>query len=127
MSMDHLAARRARLSPEQRALLDRWSLGRFLGTNGAEVSAIPRRPPSGTAVLSFAQQRLWFLDQLEPGNPFYSMDFAWRLRMPIDVGALGWAVDRIVARHEVLRTRFVANGTSAVQDLLERVRVLVDV
>jgi len=56
--------------------------------------------------LSFAQQRLWFLDQLAPGSPFYNQNLAMRLPMPIDVGAFERALNEIVRRHEVLRTTF---------------------
>jgi amino acid adenylation domain-containing protein len=59
--------------------------------------------------LSWSQQRLWFLDQLDPGaSVAYHMPARLRLRGPLDRAALQGALDRIVARHEVLRTRFVA-------------------
>ena len=58
--------------------------------------------------LSFAQQRLWFLDQLEPGNPFYNIARAIRLRGALDVEALAHAMTEIVRRHESLRTTFGA-------------------
>lgn len=60
--------------------------------------------------LSFAQQRLWFLDQLVPGNPFYNLASAHRLSGPLDVRALERALSEIVARHEALRTRFAADA-----------------
>ena len=56
--------------------------------------------------LSFAQQRLWFLDQMEPGNPFYNIAAVVRLNGKLDVHALEQSFGEIVNRHEVLRTRF---------------------
>ncbi|HEV2638277.1 MAG TPA: condensation domain-containing protein, partial [Actinocrinis sp.] len=59
--------------------------------------------------LSFAQQRLWFLDQLEPGSAEYLVPFALRISGRLDVAALEAALSGIVVRHEVLRTRFVTD------------------
>ncbi|HEY6121126.1 MAG TPA: amino acid adenylation domain-containing protein [Pyrinomonadaceae bacterium] len=59
--------------------------------------------------LSFAQQRLWFLDQLEPGSPFYNISRAFRLRGPLNFDALSQALNEIVMRHESLRTSFGAD------------------
>jgi Condensation domain len=59
---------------------------------------------------SFAQQRLWFLDQLDPGNPAYNVQVAASLRGPLDVAALEAALTEIVRRHETLRTTFSATG-----------------
>ncbi|MDF5714836.1 MAG: amino acid adenylation domain-containing protein [Rhizonema sp. NSF051] len=56
--------------------------------------------------LSFAQQRLWFLDQLEPGNPFYNISRAVILKGSLNVTALEQSLNEIVRRHEVLRTNF---------------------
>ncbi|WP_158939704.1 condensation domain-containing protein, partial [Streptomyces sp. NRRL S-87] len=56
--------------------------------------------------MSFAQQRLWFLDQLDPGSAEYVVPVAFRVRGPLDGVALGAALDALVVRHEVLRTRF---------------------
>jgi amino acid adenylation domain-containing protein/non-ribosomal peptide synthase protein (TIGR01720 family) len=56
--------------------------------------------------LSFAQQRLWFIDQLEPGNAAYNIPGAVRLEGRLDLDAIERAINEIVRRHEVLRTRF---------------------
>jgi amino acid adenylation domain-containing protein len=58
--------------------------------------------------VSFAQQRLWFLDQLAPGEPTYNMPYSFWLDGPLDAGALQRAVDTMVARHAVLRTTIAA-------------------
>src|SRR4029077_2752928 len=60
--------------------------------------------------LSFAQERLWLLDQLEPGHPFYNMPVALRLIGRLDAPALGASVDEITRRHEILRTTFLEVG-----------------
>jgi amino acid adenylation domain-containing protein len=66
--------------------------------------------------LSFAQQRLWFLDQLETGSPAYNLSIAVRLSGQLDLRALRGAVTEIVRRHEILRTTFVAGeGSDPVQ------------
>ncbi|MFL6194099.1 MAG: amino acid adenylation domain-containing protein [Thermoanaerobaculia bacterium] len=61
----------------------------------------PERP------LSFAQQRLWFLDRLEPGSAVYNMLTALRIRGGLDLAALAAGLDEVVRRHEVLRARVV--------------------
>ncbi|HPU56490.1 MAG TPA: amino acid adenylation domain-containing protein, partial [Verrucomicrobiota bacterium] len=56
--------------------------------------------------LSFAQQGLWIVDQLEPGRAVYSIPQAWRLEGSLDIPAFQQALNRVVARHETLRTTF---------------------
>src|SRR6266545_7889697 len=59
-----------------------------------------------TFPVSFSQQRLWFLDQLEPGNPFYNLSTALHLKGHLKVDALEKAINEVVRRHEILRTSF---------------------
>src|ERR1022692_2725928 len=58
--------------------------------------------------VSFSQRRLWFLDQLNPGEPTYNMPYAMWLDGPLDTRALQRAMDAMVARHAVLRTSIVS-------------------
>ncbi|MGW0288265.1 condensation domain-containing protein, partial [Streptomyces sp. NPDC003236] len=81
-----------------------------LGT-ADEAPLVPADRDSGPLPLSFAQQRLWFLDQLTPGSAEYLVPFGLRVRGALDTGALGVAFTGLVTRHEVLRTRFVTDGS----------------
>jgi hypothetical protein len=75
------------------------------------VSGIPRRPAGVVDVpQSFGQEQLWFLDGFAPGLPTYNIPHALALSGRLDAGALGRAVDALVARHEALRTRLVAGA-----------------
>jgi amino acid adenylation domain-containing protein len=60
--------------------------------------------------LSYAQQRLWFLDQLEPNNPFYNISAGVRLNGDLNIEALERTLSEVVRRHEVLRTSFISVG-----------------
>ena len=73
--------------------------------------------------LSFAQHRLWFLDQLEPGNPFYNITWAVRVSGPLRVGVLQQTIEAIVTRHESLRTTFAEVEGNPVQVVTEGVLV----
>jgi len=81
--------------------------------NASGVQAPPIRPVSRDRELplSFAQQRLWFLDQLEPNSPFYNLPEAVRLSGPLDETTLIRSLNEVVRRHEALRTTFpTVNG-----------------
>jgi amino acid adenylation domain-containing protein len=73
----------------------------------------------GEIPLSFAQQRLWFLDQIEPGNTFYNVPMAIRLNGLLDVDVLQRALEEITRRHESLRTRFDIRDGQPVQLITE--------
>ena len=84
----------------------REELRRRMAGAAARPDRIPAADRSRTLPLSFAQQRLWFLDQLRPGGAEYNSAFALRLTGPLDVQALAEALRLLVARHESLRTTF---------------------
>ncbi len=91
----------AGLSSAKRALLEK-----LRGAKAAVNEVIPRRASGGPAPLSFSQQRLWFLDQLEPENPFYNVAIAARVVGLLDAEVLEAALQAVVARHAALRTTF---------------------
>ncbi len=77
--------------------------------------AVPRE---GAPPLSFAQQRLWFIAQLEPDSPLYNMPGALRIEGPLDGAVLAHSLGEIVRRHEALRTVFAATEGAPVQVIL---------
>ena len=90
------------LSPREKRRL----LAELLRKKNAKAKTVP---------LSFAQQRLWFLDQLSPGNAFYNVDTALPLEFPLDLKVLEKSLNEIVDRHEGLRTTFRAENGEPVQ------------
>ena len=84
--------------------------------------AVPPVTPAGRGQrlpLSFGQQRLWFLHQLDPGSVEYSMPSPVRLAGDLNVAALGAALGAITARHEVLRTRLVAGPDGVAHQVID--------
>ncbi|MDP9794188.1 amino acid adenylation domain-containing protein [Catenuloplanes nepalensis] len=72
------------------------------------TTTIPVLPDDGEPVMSYAQERLWFMDAYAPGSTAYTIPEVWRLHGAVDPEALRAALDRVAARHEPLRTRFPA-------------------
>ena len=93
------SARLASLPAEKRALFERE-----IKQDIQPAKGMLRRAHSGPCALSFAQQRLWFLDQLDPGSPAYNLSTAFRLPGSLDVAILKRSLNEIVRRHEALRT-----------------------
>ncbi|HEY0733776.1 MAG TPA: condensation domain-containing protein, partial [Herpetosiphonaceae bacterium] len=112
--MSDLEAQLAMLSPEQRTLLELLARKQAAQatspaaapTPTAESGTIPRRTPTGPAPLSFGQERLWVLDQFQPGSAFYNMPLVMQLDGPLDTPALERSLNAILRRHEILRTTF---------------------
>jgi hypothetical protein len=114
-----IADRIARLSPERRALL-----ARRLAQDGADqLRPIPRRDPAAPVPMTFAQWRLWFLEQFTPGTNAWNTPTAARLEGPLDLGALRDALELVVERHATLRTTFVAPGGKPTPVVRERATV----
>jgi amino acid adenylation domain-containing protein len=91
---------------------------RSLGNGGDGGPALVPAARDGALPLSFGQERLWFLDQMEPGSPLYVIAHAVRLEGPLDERALRRALDEVVRRHESLRTVFPAEEGRPVQVVL---------
>jgi amino acid adenylation domain-containing protein len=87
----------------------------------ARAAPLVPRPPDATVPLALPQQRLWFIEQLEPGSSVYVL--SWALRVPPDFSeaALQTALDALLARHESLRTRFAVTASGPVQSIVAQV------
>lgn len=106
------------LTPELRSALQAVKeeiTARLVHAQGQSAPAIEPLSRSGPTPVSFAQQRLWFLDQLDPGNTIYLMPTALRVTGPLDVPLLERSFNDLVRRHEALRTTFEAIDGEPVQ------------
>ncbi len=90
-------------------------VARSLGEESAGAPPLVPVPRDGELPLSFAQQRLWFLDQLRPGDAAYNLPYAIVLAGPLDLSALARSLAGIVRRHESLRTTFRVSAGRPVQ------------
>jgi acyl transferase domain-containing protein/non-ribosomal peptide synthetase component F len=95
---------------------------RATGEEQPSLRIPPRSPRSGAAAdsapLSFAQERMWFLDQLDPGTPVYNLFNFVEVSGPLSIPVLGRCLDELVRRHEALRTVFVAEEGRPLQRIL---------
>ncbi|MFZ0317833.1 MAG: amino acid adenylation domain-containing protein [Candidatus Sulfotelmatobacter sp.] len=109
------------LPPAKRALLVQGM--RDEAANRQEISRISRRAVSDRSPLSFAQQRLWFLDQLEPGKSYYNVSFALKLDGLLNLPALESSLNEIARRHEILRATFTTVAGEPVQVITPQLRL----
>ncbi|MBZ4371690.1 non-ribosomal peptide synthetase, partial [Corallococcus sp. AS-1-6] len=114
-SSGDLSKRIANLSPEKRAELLKKMAAQKNAAGTPARAAFPLRDRSKPAELSFAQQRLWFMDQLAPGSPLYNVPVAVRLEGALDVAMLERSLLEVVRRHESLRTTFQGTESGPVQ------------
>jgi amino acid adenylation domain-containing protein len=94
------------------------ALRKTLRSKAPANNGIPRRGVTGPAPMSFAQQRMWYLDQQAPGSTRYLLPLVYRLRGPLDVDALRRALTTLAARHDSLRTTYTGDedGTQIVAE-----------
>src|SRR5215212_132372 len=102
-----------RLSRTQRAQLLKELQKEAAQANGHHD--IPRRPQAGPIPLSFGQQRLWFLSQVDPDTPLYNVPEAIELKGQLNVAALEQSLNEIIRRHDALRTVFTIVERQPVQ------------
>jgi len=98
----------------------RKSFLQALSEKGVDFSRLPivAAPPGSALPLSFAQQRLWFLDQMTPGNTAYHIPAMLRLDGRLNRAALQASLDALVARHAALRTTFRSSGDGQAEQLI---------
>ena len=112
----HCDGPKGALTPQLRAVLNERKTDILAFLHSAAGAARHDKPPlqrvprEGNLPLSFAQQRLWFLDQLEPDGSVYNVPIGLRLRGPLNVESLERSLNEIVRRHEVLRASFPSVG-----------------
>src|SRR6185369_12067507 len=94
-------------NPTVAGLAGRIEALRRLAAGGAGVPRIERIAREGNLPLSFAQQRLWFLDQLQPGSSAYNMPMPLKIAGPLDIPALARTLSELARRHESLRMFFI--------------------
>src|SRR5215204_496967 len=116
---------RDRVSSSKRAQPERNPARSFGNTH--EARKIPRRSERTYAPLSFAQQRLWLFNQIEPDSSIYNVHSALHLDGKLNLAALQRTLSEIVRRHEVLRTRFVTIDGEPRQHVLETAELKLEV
>ncbi|TYO64150.1 amino acid adenylation domain-containing protein [Bradyrhizobium hipponense] len=122
--MSSLADRISHLPLRMLARFVRWS--EMDNSLDQRLETIVPRNPSEPAPLSYAQERLWFLEQLQPGNSAYNLPVVLPYGDPLDGAVLERALNAIVARHEALRTSFVMSGGVPVQRVASHLAVPIE-
>lgn len=107
------------LSPAKRALLEKW----LQGQSNENSTSIPRRLPGSATPVSFPQRRQLFLELLNPGTAVNNLSVFIELQGKLDVPALEQSANKIVARHDMLRTRFSFDKGLPVPEVLVESRI----
>jgi len=117
--MQTLSDRISSLSPAQRALLEL----RLQKNRSQTQQIIPTRPVAEHYPLSWDQERLWFIQQLDPSSSAYNIYSVRRFKGKVDVGLLTRCLNEVVRRHEILRTSFVTEESRPVQVIAPQLEV----
>jgi hypothetical protein len=112
------------LSAKRQALLERLLKGKI--PVDLKLKPIPKRKVFSPVPLSFAQKRLWVLDRLVPGNPFYNFPTALRLQGAIDLPVFERSINEMIRRHETLRTIFKMENQEPMQVILPELPVKIN-
>jgi amino acid adenylation domain-containing protein len=115
--MTDIAKQITELSVEKRQLLERYL--KTAGLNLTRAVILPQPRDTNRFPLSFAQQRLWFLDQLEPNTAVYNIPDTHYFNGPLNLGALERSLSELIERHEILRTTFHNDDGEPVQVIAE--------
>jgi putative pyridoxal-dependent aspartate 1-decarboxylase len=100
------------LSPAKQALLEKWK------KKSSSVQQIKRLADRSRIPLSFAQKRIWFIDQYQNGSPFYNLPGGLRLEGTLDLATLQQSLNQILQRHEAWRTAFRTVDGEPIQVIL---------
>ncbi len=119
--MSNFRERLQDLSPAKRALLEK--LLRQQAPSQIIAEPIPRLPSDAPKPLSFAEQRLWFVDQLEPDHPFYNLPLAAKLTGNLDHVAFAQAFQDVVDRHETLRSTYRLEGATPYREVNASIKI----
>jgi amino acid adenylation domain-containing protein len=111
------------LSVEESAILEGILKGKL--SKEFNQDRISRREKYSPVVLSFGQQRLWVIDQLTPGNPFYNVSMPARITGKLDVPLFGRCINEVIRRRESLRTIFTTENEEPVQVILPKLELTV--
>jgi amino acid adenylation domain-containing protein len=111
------------LSPAKQALLEKWLHGQF----NDDAPGIPKRPLNSKTPLSFPQQRQLFLELLEQSTAVNNLSISLELKGKIDISSLEQSANKIIARHDSLRTRFSFGIGLPIPEVLSDIKISIPV
>ncbi len=112
------------LSPKKQALLEQRLKGAL--NKQADLKIMPARIKSEPVVLSYAQQHLWIVDQMQPGNPAYNVPVVFKIKGELDIQCLEKSFNEVIKRHEVLRTSFTTKDNQPYQVIHPELQIKID-
>jgi len=126
--MKDISERISALTPEQRVLFEARLKQKGLRTHVTAAQTIPRRQDHGSAICpaSIDQERLWFIDQLQPGNTAYNIFSASRIRGALNVPIMERVINELIQRHEVLRTTLKSTDGVPVQVITPELKITLE-